>query len=155
MTRTNYNNGGLKVIEDFSSDMERVFDSLLGRTVGPMLRSSNADKYVPTLDVSETPEAFLISVDLPGVEPEDVKVEMHDGSLTISGERQTVKEEKDKNYHRVERTSGSFYRAIALPTEVDLDKIDANYDNGVLHIQLPKVAKQQPKKIQIKTGKNE
>ena len=83
--------------DELTTDMERMFDSMLGRTVGTMLRSGNNDKYVPTLDIAESPEAFEITVDLPGVKPEDVKVEMQDGMLTISGKRETVRDQKEKN----------------------------------------------------------
>ncbi|MEZ6135879.1 MAG: Hsp20/alpha crystallin family protein [Pirellulaceae bacterium] len=151
MSNSNYSNRGLNVLEEFSSDMERVFDSLLGRTVGTALRSSQAAKFVPSLDVTESAEDFLISIDLPGVKPADVKVEMHEGKLTISGSRESTTEDKEKNYHRVERTSGSFFRSIAVPSEVDVERIDASYEHGVLHVKLPKSAKQQPKKIEIRT----
>ncbi len=143
---------GLAPYEDISHEMERMFDSLLGRTVGTMLRSEKAEKFVPTLDVAETPEAYEVALDLPGVKPEQVKVEMHEGKLIVSGERTSVHDTKEKSMHRVERTSGSFYRAVGLPTEVNVDQIDARYEHGVLHITLPKVAKQQPKKIEIRTG---
>ena len=141
--------------EDISHDMEKFFDSVLGRTVGTMLRSGatgNGDKFVPSLDVSETAEAYEVSVDLPGVKPEDVKLEVHDGQLSVSGKRENVLEKKDKNFHRVERSSGSFYRSIALPNEIDNEKVEAAYDKGVLHIKLPKSAKSQPKKIEIRTS---
>ena len=153
MTRSNYyNRNGLGALEDLSQDMERVFDSLLGRTVGTMLRTGNAEKYVPALDIAESEEAYTINVDLPGVKPEDVKIEMHDGKLSISGSRGGVSEEKAESYHRIERHSGTFQRVVALPGEVDVDHIDASYDHGVLVVQLPKTAKQQPKKIEIRTG---
>ena len=145
-------NRGLSAFEEFSSDMERVFDSLLGRTVGTAMRAGKSEHFLPTLDVSESPEAFEIAVDLPGVKPEDVKVEMHEGRLTISGNRCSFVENKEKNYHRVERTSGNFLRTLALPKEVDMEAIDAEYVDGVLQIRLPKVAQQQPRKIEIRTG---
>ena len=153
MSRNEYaTRNGLGPLEDLSQDMERVFDSLLGRTVGTMLRNGERDKYVPSLDVSETKDAYLVHVDLPGVDPADVKVEMHDGKLAISGKRETKTEEKDRNYHRVERSRGSFFRALSVEGEVDVDNIEAKYEHGVLNITLPKVAKQQPKKIEIKIG---
>ncbi len=145
------NRNGLGPFEDISHEMERMFDSLLGRTVGTMLRSGSAEKFVPSLDVAETPDAFEVSLDLPGVKPEQVKVEMHEGKLIVSGERTSVHDTKDKSMHRIERTSGSFYRAVSLPTDVNVEQIDARYEHGVLHITLPKVAKQQPKKIEIRT----
>lgn len=152
MANSNYANRGLSALEEFSTDMERVFDSLLGRTVGSALRATNSGKFVPSLDITETPEDFQVTVDLPGVNPDDVKLEMQDGSLSISGHRESKTEEKEKNYHRVERSSGTFFRSIPVPSEVDVDKIEANYEQGVLHVKLPKSEKQQPKKIQIRTS---
>ncbi len=137
--------------EDFSTDMERVFDSMLGRTFGTMLRNGGQEKYVPTLDLAETPTSFEVKVDLPGVKPEDVKVELHDGQLVISGQRDHSTERKEKNFHYTERASGSFVRSILIPGDVDSDKIDAQYEQGVLHVTLPKSAKTQPKKIEIRS----
>ena len=140
--------------EDFSSDMERMFDTVLGRTFGTMLRNGTSDasaKFLPTMDLAETVDGFEISVDLPGVKPEDVKLELHDGQLLISGKRESTTEKKDKNFHYTERASGSFMRSVALPGDVDADKIDANYEHGVLVVKLPKSAKAQPKKIEIRS----
>lgn len=140
--------------EEFSSDMERMFDTVLGRTFGTMLRNGtgeSAAKFLPTLDLAETAEGFEISVDLPGIKPEDVKLELHDGQLLISGKREQATERKDKNYHYTERASGSFMRSVVLPSDVDADKIDAHYEHGVLVVKLPKSAKAQPKKIEIRS----
>jgi HSP20 family protein len=139
-------------LEEISTDMERMFDSLLGRTVGTILRTGNADRFAPPLDIVESAEAFEIDVDLPGVQPEEVKVEMLEGKLVVSGRRVTAADQKEKNYHHVERLSGGFSRVISLPSEVDLEKIDASYDRGVLQIVLPKAVKRQPKKIEIRTA---
>ncbi|MFO1064910.1 MAG: Hsp20/alpha crystallin family protein [Pirellulales bacterium] len=138
--------------DEFSGDVERMFDSLLGRTFGTMLRNNASERFVPTLDVAETADAFEVAVDLPGVTPDQVKLELHNDQLIISGKRDNSTERKDKNYHFVERSSGSFMRTIQLPSDVDADKIDARYEHGVLHVKLPKSAKLQPKKIEIRTG---
>ncbi len=143
---------GRGAFDELSTDVERMFDSLLGRTVGTMLRNGSNEKYLPTLDIAESADGFDVAVDLPGVKPEDVKVEMHDGTLVVSGKRETLRDQKEKNFHRIERASGSFIRSIALPTEVNIEKIDAACDHGVLHIKLPKAMKQQPKKIAIRSG---
>jgi HSP20 family protein len=143
-------NRSLTPFEEFSTDIERMFDSLLGRTVGTALRESGSQKFTPHLDLVESANDYVVSVDLPGVKPEDVKVEMDDGRLTISGKRETTVEDNTKNVHRVERTRGSFSRVISLPREVDTDKIDAKYEQGVLHVTLPKVADKQPRKIEIR-----
>lgn len=138
--------------EDLSTDMERMFDTMLGRTFGTMLRTGgNNEKFMPTVDVAESPQGFEISVDLPGIKPEDVKVELQDGHLVVSGNRDCTNERKDKDFHCVERASGSFLRAIALPADVDSEKIDAQYEHGVLRVTLPKSPKAQPKKIQIRS----
>ncbi len=149
MSRYENRNGG--ALEEISSDMERMFDSLLGRTVGNIMRSNNAEKFAPTLDIVESPEAYAIHVDLPGVQPQDVKVEMLEGRLVISGKRITGTDQKDRNYHRIERAGGMFSRVIGLPSEVDDEKIDASYEHGVLTVVLPKAVKQQPRKIEIRT----
>jgi HSP20 family protein len=149
MTPSN-GNRSLTPFEEFSTDIERMFDSLLGRTVGSALRSSGADKFTPHLDLVETANEYVVSVDLPGVKPEDVKVEMDDGRLTISGKRESTVE--DKNAHRIERSKGSFSRIISLPREIDADKIDAKYEHGVLHVTLPKLAEKQPRKIEVRSA---
>jgi HSP20 family protein len=154
MSRTQNLSRRLGPFDEFTGDMERIFDSMLGRTVGTMLRNGGADRFIPTLDVAETAEAFEVSVDLPGVAPEQVKLELHDNQLVISGARENKSEQKDKNYHFVERSRGSFMRTVQLPSDVDADKIDAAYDQGVLHVRLPKSAKAQPKKIEIRSGGN-
>ncbi len=136
--------------EDFSSDMERVFDSVLGRTFGTMLRNGSNEKFLPTIDLAETADAFEISVDLPGIKPEEVKLEMHEGQLVISGKREETTERKEKSYHYTERARGSFVRSVVLPSEIDTENIDAQYEHGVLHVKVPKSAKAQPKKIEIK-----
>jgi HSP20 family protein len=151
MSRYDVRNGAF---EELSTDMERVFDSLLGRTVGTMLRTRNAEQYAPTLDISESTDAYEVHVDLPGVRPEDVKVEMHDGKLVVSGARSTNSDQKEKAFHRMERASGAFSRAISLPSEVDVEKIDASFEHGVLKIVVPKAIKQQPRKIEIRTSTN-
>lgn len=152
MTRLPVSVRTLGPFDDFSSDMERVFDSLLGRTFGTLLRNNTSEKFVPNLDLAETADVFEVRVDLPGIKPEDVKLELHDGQLTISGKRDVSTERKDKNLHYVERATGTFVRTLALPLDVDSDKIDARYEHGVLHVTLPKSAKIQPKKIEIRTA---
>lgn len=112
-------------------------------------------KYEPTVNIAETDGAYEFSVDVPGIKPEEVKVEFHDGALTISGERKEEKEEKGKTFHRVETTFGSFQRTFALPGVVDDAKITAVAANGVLKVTLPKSQKVKPKLIQVTGGAKE
>ena len=146
MTRTSLNG-----LEGISHDMERVFDSLLGRTVGTVLRPDGAaPKFSPALDVAETDASFEVIVDLPGVDPDGVTVEMQEGKLMVSGERPVP--ESEKGFHRMERPAGKFCRMLALPNDVDVDNIEARYELGVLSVTIPKLAKVQPKKIEIRRG---
>ncbi len=102
--------------------------------------------WSPRLDVSETDKALEIVADLPGMEKKDIKVSLDGDLLTIKGEKKEVKESKDKHYHTIERRSGSFYRALRLPLEVESAKIDANFKDGVLTLTLPK-SKETTKKV--------
>ena len=104
----------------------------------------------PRINVEENENEWLISAELPGVAKEDVKVNYQDGVLTLSGEKKMEKEEKDKNYHRVERSYGKFSRSLNINTAVVSDKIDAQYNDGVLIVTLPKAEEAKPKLIDVK-----
>lgn len=108
----------------------------------------------PKMDIAETEKAFEVTAELPGIDEKDVDISVSDGVLTIKGEKKAEKEEKDKNYHRIERSYGSFQRSLALPPTVNEDAIEASFKNGVLKIVLPKTAKavEKAKKIQVKSS---
>ncbi|KYG66402.1 hypothetical protein AZI86_04950 [Bdellovibrio bacteriovorus] len=136
---------------DLFDEMERMFaDFQNSWDQQPAQRS-----FTPAVDVSESAEHYLMTVDLPGFKKDDIKIEMNDNVLTISGERRretTVDEEKKT--HRFERSYGSFTRSFSLPTTVSGDKIEANYEDGVLSLYLPKtpVAKARTIQIESKNG---
>ncbi len=127
-------------------EMNRVFDSFFNY---PMRRSENVSGWMPDVDVIEDKDGIKFMVDLPGMEKDDIKVSVENNTLTIKGERKGHKEEEDKNYHMIERTYGTFTRSFSLPSKVDGQKIKANYKNGVLSIDLPKVEEEKPKEIPI------
>lgn len=102
-----------------------------------------------SIDISEDEEGLTFKADLPGMDPKDLSVEAKDGVLTIQGKRETEKKEEDKTYHRYERTFGSFCRSFALPSNVNPDKIQAEYKDGVLKVHVPKDEESKPRKIQI------
>ena len=108
--------------------------------------------WSPAVDVEETDKEYLIKADLPDVKKEDVKVELLDGTVTIEGERRQEKEEKGKRFHKIEREYGKFLRRFALPTEVEASKVQAEFENGVLHVHLPKSATAKPKAIDVKVS---
>jgi HSP20 family protein len=104
----------------------------------------------PSVDIKEEANRFLITADIPGVEPKNIEITMDDGVLTIKGERQSASEEEQQGYKRVERASGAFYRRFSLPETADAERIEATGKNGVLEITLPKHEKLKPRKIEVK-----
>lgn len=106
-------------------------------------------EWVPAIDMYEQSNKFVVKAELPGIKEQDIEVSVSDNTLTIKGERKTEREVKEENYYRSERAYGRFFRSIPLPANADTQKVQANYDNGVLEISIPKTAETQPKKIQI------
>lgn len=106
--------------------------------------------WVPAVDISENKEGVRITVELPGVQPADVKLSVENSVLTVRGEKRSLHEEKTDRLHRYERQYGSFERTFSLPSTVDVERIEARYDNGVLTVELPKAEKAKPKTIEIK-----
>ncbi|MBW2181373.1 MAG: Hsp20/alpha crystallin family protein [Deltaproteobacteria bacterium] len=106
--------------------------------------------WLPDLDVSETDKEFIVRAEIPGIEKDDIDITLTDGLLTIKGEKKHENEENKENYHFVERKYGSFTRTLRLPNDVEHDKIDANYKDGVLKLVIGKPEKVEPKKIEIK-----
>jgi len=107
--------------------------------------------WAPAVDVAEETDKIVVKVEVPGMNENDLKVSFEDGLLSVSGERQFERKD-DRNYHRIERTYGSFVRTFSLPRSVDAQKISANYVNGVLEIEIPKLEEAKPKQIQINVG---
>ena len=106
--------------------------------------------FAPVMDLKERDDAFVAELEMPGMKAEDFKVEVLEGVLSIRGERKQEKEEKTKRWHRTERLYGSFERRVALPNQVDADKVDASYKDGVLTVTVPKAPGVKPKTIQVK-----
>jgi HSP20 family protein len=113
---------------------------------------SNLGTYWPAIDVSEREDDLLVRAELPGMTAEDIDIEVQNNALLIRGEKKDETEESGERYHYVERRSGSFQRMVQLPNEVDAEKIDASYKDGVLTITLPKSEKAKPKRISVKQG---
>ena len=108
---------------------------------------------MPAMDVYETDEKVVVAVELPGIKAEDVEVSVEDSTLTVSGKREFASEVTEESYHRIERRYGSFSRAVSLPPQVDTAKVEARFEDGILIVEVPKVEKAKPKKIQIKGAK--
>jgi len=109
-------------------------------------------EWAPRVDVIEGKGEITVKAEIPGCEAKDIEVKLDGRTLIISGEKKQEKEEKDENFHCVERTYGSFYRMVKLPGEVDSENIDATYKKGVLKLTLKKTREAEAKRIEIKTG---
>jgi HSP20 family protein len=132
-----------------TSDFDRMFaGSTWPSFLGPSLRTrgiSEPAAWSPEIDVFEKDNRLVTKVDLPGMKKEDVKVEVTDGHLAISGERRSEAEEKKDNFYRCEREYGSFYRAVPLPDGVKLEDVKASFSDGVLEVSIPLAAKPEAK----------
>jgi HSP20 family protein len=110
--------------------------------------------FVPALDLSENAEGYLVEAALPGIKPEDVEITVENNVLTIKGETRQQVDDKQRNFHRVERRFGTFQRTIGLPTTVKADAIQASLTNGVLRLEIPKAEEVKPRKISVHVGEN-
>ena len=128
-------------------EMDRLWNRVFGET--PLGRSF-AQGWSPRVDLSETKESFIVKAELPGLEAKDVNVSISGNMLTIKGEKKKGEEEKEEHHHYVERYYGSFQRSFQLPANVIGDKIEANFDKGVLKVTLPKTPEARQKEIEIK-----
>jgi HSP20 family protein len=108
--------------------------------------------FVPAVDIYEDEHKVVLKLEVPGVKQEELDIRVENNTLTVRGERKMEKEEKEENFHRIERRYGSFYRAFTLPTTVDTEHIEANYDSGVLQLTLQKKAEAKPKQIKVNVG---
>jgi HSP20 family protein len=108
--------------------------------------------FVPAVDIYEDNSKVVLKLEVPGLEEKDLDVRVENNTLTVKGERKFEKEEKEENFHRIERHYGSFYRAFTLPSTVDTEHINANYHNGVLKLELSKKPEAQPKQIKVNVG---
>lgn len=136
-------------LEDMSTRLNRFFGQGLARGAEGRENIAAFD-WSPSVDIAETPTEFQVKAELPEVKKEDVKVSVESGILRIAGERKQEKEEKDKKYHRVERSYGSFMRSFTLPENVDDTKVQAEFKDGLLMVHLPKSEKAKPKTQEVK-----
>ena len=138
------------------NEMNRMFDQFFNDPFGilPITTAKNISDFMPRIDVSETETAMNVTAELPGMEEKDVQLSLENDALVISGEKKNDVEEKGKNFHRIERSYGSFQRIIPLVSEIQADKVEAVFRNGVLTVTLPKTpaAAKQTRKIAIKSS---
>ena len=129
--------------------MNRLFD---GHRLALAGETAAVSAWTPNVDIKEEAERYVIHADVPGVDPKDIEVTLEDGVLTLSGERKSESRTEEDGWRRVERVSGQFLRRFTLPETVDAEGVSAKGANGVLEIVIPKQAKVQPKKIEVKVN---
>lgn len=133
-------------LSDLRDEIDRLFDSPLNE----LTRTSQLlSGWTPALDVFEEKDNFVVKAELPGMKKEEIEVSFHDGSLSLSGERQSETKEQDAEVYRAERYFGRFQRTVTLPAAVAADKIKAAYKDGVLTVTLPKTEEAKPKQIDV------
>jgi len=136
-------------LSDLRDEIDRLFESPLTELTRT---SSLLSGWTPALDLLEDKEHFVVKVELPGMKKEDIGVSLHDGCLTISGERKSEQKHEDAEVHRAERFVGRFQRTLVLPAPVAVDKITAQYKDGILTATLPKTEEAKPKQIEVKVA---
>ena len=132
--------------EPFSQEVNRLFNTLFEPG------EASAQRWAPAMDLVEAEDHFVLRADLPGLAEEDVAIEVQDNTLTISGERKSEHEQREKGWYRVERQFGTFSRSLTLPDGIDPDAIEAAFDKGVLEVRVPKPEQRKPRRVQIKAG---
>jgi len=131
-----------------ATEMERLFDEIWRPL--DVLRQPADGRFVPRVDVVDTGEAVEVKAEIPGMEEKDLDVSLEGNHLRIKGEKRNERKEEQKGYYLLERSYGTFERHLTLPENLDAEKVDARFKNGVLHITVPKTEEAAPKKIEIK-----
>jgi len=136
-------------------EIDRRFGDIFGQSLLPAWGRLPLEEkgWIPALDVFEKEDKFVVKAELPGMKEDDIDVSVVGDTLTIKGEKKTEAEVKEDDYYRCERSYGSFFRSVALPSHVDAKKIEASYEEGVLEITLPKVPEVKPKKVPVTVKK--
>src|SRR6266567_3992760 len=139
-------------LQDRLNRMNRLFrESFSPESPEEALTTTN---FAPPVDIYEDEHTITLKMEVPGIDEKDIDVRIENTTLTVHGERKIEKEEKEENYRRIERQYGSFTRSFTLPPTVDAEKVQADYDKGVLKITLPKKAEAKPKQIKVNVGQS-
>jgi HSP20 family protein len=141
----------VRELTSLQSEMNRLFNTFFDTpTTGG--NGNGVRRWVPSMDLVETDESFVLRADLPGMTEADVSIELEDNVLTVSGERKAEHEDKKEGFYRMERSFGQFRRSLTLPEGVDADGIGATFDKGVLEVRIPKPEERKPRRVSIQVG---
>jgi HSP20 family protein len=135
-------------LERMRREMDRLWDSFFEER--PQRKIEELGEWGPSLDLSETKNDLIVKAEVPGIDLKDIDISLNKDVLTIRAEKERETEEKEENYHFIERSYGAFARSIRLPRDVQTDKINASYKDGVLRVTLPKSEEAKKKEIRIK-----
>jgi HSP20 family protein len=141
----------VRELNTIQSEMNRLFNTFF-ESASPTNGGTSVHRWIPAMDLVEAENDFVLRADLPGLSEDDVKIEVEDNVLTISGERKSEHEERKDGYYRFERAYGAFRRTLALPEGVDPEQINATVENGVLEVHIPKPEQRKPHKVTITAG---
>ena len=145
--------GNMNIIKRKPSALD-VFDfDRIDRLIERFFEDTTEEVKVPAVDIKEEKDRYLMEVELPGFTEKDVELKVENNVLTLSSKKEETKEESKKGYIRKERKSYSFIRSFSLPENTDIEKIKANFKNGILNIEIPKAPESQPKYIEVKSEK--
>ena len=132
--------------------LNSIFNDFANATGELQNESLSAGNFIPPVDIYEDAHRWVLKLEVPGIPQEDLQIDLENQTLTVKGERKFVNDEKEENFHRIERRYGSFVRSFTLPSTVETESAQANYENGVLAITLPKKEAAKPKQLKIEIG---
>ncbi len=144
----------VRELDSFQSDMNRLFDSFFGRRESGVANGYGR-RWIPAMDLVETDDALVLRADLPGMQRDDIEIEVKDNVLTVSGERKAEHEDKGEGFYRVERAFGRFSRSLDLPQGIEAGGVKADFKDGVLEVRIPKPEERKPQRVEVGGGERE
>jgi HSP20 family protein len=142
----------VRELNSLQTEMNRLFNTFFDTPTTGGNGGGGVRRWVPSMDLVETDEHFVLRADLPGLTEADVSIELEDNVLTVAGERKAEREDKEEGFYRMERSFGQFRRSLTLPEGVDADQIAATFDKGVLEVRIPKPEERKPRRVAIRVG---
>jgi HSP20 family protein len=139
----------LREFSTLQNEMNRLFDTAFDTPAPSSGNGGAMRRWMPAMDLVESGDHFVLRADLPGLSEDDVRIELENTTLTISGERNAEHEERDEGYYRLERAFGAFSRSLQLPEGIDPEAVSASFDRGVLEVRIPKPEQRKPRRIEI------
>jgi len=139
----------VRELNTIQGEINRLFNSFFDT---PVSAGEAGRRWLPAMDLVEADDHYVLRADLPGLSEDDVKIEVEDNVLTVSGERKAEHEQRGEGYHRLERSYGAFSRALTLPEGVDPAAVQASFDRGVLEVHIPKPEERKPRRVSISVG---